>query len=79
MILLYRCFVVIGIGGNAVFHLEEIISIAVHVRFRRSSKAYQERVEILKNGPVFFENAAVALVNDNQVKVGRGEQPLSVL
>ena len=65
MILLHRCFVVVGVGGNAVFHLEKIIGIAVDVRFRRGGKAHQERVEILKNGPVFFENAAVALVNDD--------------
>ena len=79
MILLYCCFVVIGVGWNIMLHFKKVIGIPIHIRFRRSGEAHQERVEILKNGPVFFENAAVALVNDNQVKVGRGEQPLSVL
>ena len=79
MILLYRCFVVIGIGGDAVFHFKKVIGIPIHIRFRRSGEAHQERVEILKNGPVFFENTAVALINDNQIKMCRGKQPLSVL
>ena len=50
MILLYRCFVVIGIGGDAVFHFKKVIGIPIHIRFRRSGEAHQERVEILKNG-----------------------------
>ena len=79
MILLYRCFVVIGIGGNTVFHLEEIISIAVHVRFRRSNKAYQERVEILKNGPVFLKMLRWLSSMIIKSKCAGGEQPLSVL
>lgn len=41
MILLYRHLIVVVIGGNAVFHLEEIVSIAVYVRFRCGGEVHQ--------------------------------------
>ena len=79
MVLVHCRFVVIGIGRNTMLHLEEVVGIPIHIGFRRGSKAHHEGVKILKNGPVFLENAPVAFINDNQVKVGRSKQLPPVL
>ena len=79
MILAYRRLIVVGVGGNAMLHLEKIIGVAVYVCFGRSSQAHHKRVKIRKDGPVFLKNAPVALVNDNQIKVCRSEKPLPIL
>ena len=75
MILPHCRLVIVGIGRHPVLHLKKVISIAVHIRLGRSGEAHHDRVKILENGPVFFENAAMALVNDDQVKVRRAKEP----
>ena len=55
-------------------HLKEIVGIPIHIRFRRGSKANHQSIEVFKNHPVFFENAPVAFINNNQVKMRRSKQ-----
>ena len=74
MILIHGGFIVIGVCGHAVLHLEEIVGIAVYICFRGSRQAHHIRIKILKDRSVFLKNTAVALVNDDEVKVRRGEQ-----
>ena len=69
-----RRVVIVGVGGDAVLHLEKVVGVAVHVGFRGGGQTHQNRIEIIKNGAVFLENAAVALVHDDEVKVGRRKQ-----
>ena len=79
MVLIHRRFVIVGIGGNAAFHLEKVVGIPVYIGFGSSGETHQNPIEIFKNRPVFLENAAVAFVNDNQVKVGGGKELPSIL
>ena len=74
-----RRVVIVGVGGDAVFHLEKVVGVAVHIGFRGGGQAHQNRIEIIKNGAVFLENAAVALVHDDKVKMRRGKQRHAVL
>ena len=74
MILVNGCFIIVGIGGNTVGHFKEVVGIAVHICFRRGRKADHQGIEILKNRPVFLENAPVAFVNDDQIKMRRCKQ-----
>ena len=69
-----RRVVIVGVGGDAVFHLEKIVGVAVHIGFRGGGQTHQNRIEIIKNSAVFLENAAVALVHDDKVKVGGRKQ-----
>ena len=78
MVLIHRRVVIIGIGRHPVLHFEELIGVAVHISFGRSGKPHHDSIKILENSPVLFENAPMALVDDNEVKVGRGKQPLPV-
>ena len=66
--------VIVGVGGDAVLHLEKVVGVAIHVGFRGGGQTHQNRVEIVKNSAVFLENAAVALVHDDKVKMRRGKQ-----
>ena len=69
-----RRVVIVGVGGDAMFHLEKVVGVAVYIGFRGGGQAHQNRIEIIKNGAVFLENAAVALVHDDKVKVGGRKQ-----
>ena len=73
-IYLNRRFIVIRIRRDTVFHLKKIVSIPVHVGFRRCSQPYKNRVKILKYRTVFLKNAPVAFVHDNQIKMCRRKQ-----
>ena len=74
-----RRIVIVGVGGDAVFHLEKVVGVAVYIGFRGGGQTHQNRIEIIKNGAVFLENAAVALVHDDKVKVGGRKQRHAVL
>ena len=74
-----RRVVIVGVGRDAVLHLKKVVGITVHIGFRGGGQAHQNSIEIIKNGAVFLENAAVALVHDDEVKVGRGKQRHAVL
>ena len=50
----------------------------IDVRFGSSCKTYQQGVKILENGAIFFENAAVCLVDDDEVEMGGREKLLPV-
>ena len=47
--------------------------------FGGGGQTHQNGIEIIKNGAVFLENAAVALVHDDKVKVGGRKQRHAVL
>ena len=79
MILVHRRFVVVGIGGNTRLQLEEPVNIPVRICFRCSCQAHHDGVEIFKDRPVFLENTPVTFVNDDQIKMRRGEQAQSIL
>ena len=74
-----RRIVIVGVGGDAMLHLEKVVGVAVYIGFRGGGQTHQNRVEIIKNGAVFLENAAVALVHDDKVKVGGRKQRHAVL
>lgn len=73
VILVDGCFVVVGIGGYAVFHFKEVVCVAVDVGFWCGGEANEYGVEVFKYCPVFFEDAAVAFVDYDEVEVCRGE------
>ena len=74
-----RRVVIVGVGGDAMFHLEKVVGVAVYIGFRGGGQAHQNRVEIVEDGTVFLENTAVALVHDDEVKMRRGKQRHAVL
>ena len=78
MILIYCRLVVVCIGGNAMLHLEEIIGVAIDIRFRGSCQTDHDRIKVFKDSTVLFENAAVAFVDDNEVKMCRGKHSLPI-
>ena len=79
MICIDRRFVIVGIGRHTVLDLKEIIGIAVNIGFRCCCQTDHDRIEILKDRTIFLENASVALVSDDKVKVCRREQRYAVL
>ena len=74
MVLVDRRFVIIHIGRHTVFHIKEIVGIAVHLRLWRGSKPHQNPIKIIKNRAVFLKNTAVTFVNDDEVKVCRRKE-----
>ena len=74
-----RRVVIVGVGGDAVLHLEKVVGVAVYVGLRGGGQTHQNRVEIVEDGTVFLENAAVAFVHDDKVKMCRGKQRHAVL
>ena len=65
MVLVDRRFVIIGISGDTVLHLKEIVGIPIHVRFRRGSKPNHQGIKVFENRPIFFENTPMAFINDD--------------
>ena len=78
MICIDRRFVIVGIGRHTVLDLKEIIGVAVNIGFRCCCQTDHYRIEILKDRTIFLENASVALVSDDKVKVCRREQRYAV-
>src|SRR5699024_8681210 len=77
MVLVHCGFIVVGVGRDIMWHLKKVIGIAVNVCLWGCCQSDQHCVKVFKDGAVLFKDAAVALINDNQVKVSRREQPLS--
>ena len=59
--------------GDSGLTAENAVCIGVHIIFRRRSQTDKETVEILEDGAVTVKDAAVSLVNDDQVKPSGGE------
>ena len=78
MILIDCRLVVVCIRRYTVLHFEEIIGIAINVRFWGCGQSDHDRIEVFENRAVFFEYAAVALVDDDEVKVGGGKHALPI-
>ena len=78
MILIYCRLVVVCIRRYAVLHFEEIVGIAINVCFGSCGQADHDRIEVFENRTVFFEYAAVALVDDDEVKVGGCKHTLPI-
>ena len=78
VILMHGGVVVVGIGGNAVFELEEFIGVSGHFGFRRSGQAEENGVEVFKDGAIFFEDAPVTFVDDDEIEVRGREQHVAV-
>ena len=72
-------FILIGECWHIVFEVKKIIGIVVNIGFWDSREANQERIKILENGAVFFENTAMRLVDNDDVKMGWGEEFLPVI
>ena len=79
MILIYCCFIVVGIGWHTRFQFKEPVYVSIGVFLRRGGQAHHDRIKILENCPVFLKNTSVALVHDDQVKMRRCEQPQAIL
>ena len=58
----------------ALFHLEDLVGAAVDILSRRGGQADQHGIEIVEHGGILPEDAAVRLVNDNQVEMAHGIQ-----
>ena len=74
MVLIHCRFVIVGVGGDAALHLKKVVGVPVDVGLGSGGQPNQNGIEILKDSPVFLEDAPMALVDDNQVKMGGGEQ-----
>ena len=72
---LNRLIQLIGKGGNAPLQIKNTVCIAVNFLLRRGRHPQQHSVKILENILVFFVNAPVALIHDDQVKMPRRKQP----
>ena len=78
VILMHGGIVVVDIGGDAVFQLEEFIGVSGHFGFRRGGQAKKDGIEVFKDGAIFFEDAPVAFVDDDEVEMRGGEQHAAV-
>ena len=78
MVLIDCRLIVVCIGGDAMLHLEKIIGVAVDIRFRCCGQTDHDRIKVFKDSTVLFENAAVAFVDDNEVKMCRGKHSLAI-
>ena len=70
-----RLLITIGIRRYSQLSLEEIIRIPIHIRLRRRREPHQDRIEIIENRPILFENAPMALIDDDQIEMRRREKP----
>ena len=71
-------FVFVQIRWHAMFRLEEVIGVAVHFIAWCGGQAYDQRVEMVENILVFFEDRPVCFVHDDQVEMSRRKRRLSV-
>ena len=67
----------IGKGRHTPFQIENAVCIPVNLLLRRGSHSQQHSVKILKNVLIFFINAPVALIHDDQVKMPRRKKFIS--
>lgn len=74
-----RRLVLVGERRHIVFHIKEIVGIVIHVRLRRRRQPDDERVEIAEDCAVLLENAAVRLVDHDEVEMPRGKEACTVL
>ena len=58
----------VGIVGHALFHLEGLVGALVHLVTGCRGQAHKQRVKVVEDGRILAEDAAVRLVDDNQVK-----------
>lgn len=64
------------VGWFVLGQIEKGERIAVGFVFGRGRQSHQQGVEIFKNGAVFFVNAAVCFVDDDQVDIAYSQRPL---
>ena len=69
VVLLGCSLVFVNVRGNAALNFEKVVRIAVYLVGGRGGETDDERVEVLKDGPILFENRTVCLVDNDQVKV----------
>ena len=55
----------IGIIGHTLFHLEGLIGTLVHLISRGRRQAHKQRIEVVEDGRILAEDAAVRLVDDD--------------
>ena len=65
MVLVDRCFIIIGVSRDTMLHLKEIVGVPIYICFRRSSKTNHQSIKVFKNRPVLFENTSVAFINND--------------
>ena len=66
----------VGIGGNAVFQVEQAVGVVVDLILRRGRQAHEQGVEVLENGAVLLVDRTVRLVDHDQVEVAHAEAAL---
>ncbi len=66
----------IGVRGHALFQIEQVIGVLVHLLPGGGGQAKQHGVEIAENRPVALIHRAVGLVDDDQIEVPHPEPGL---
>jgi len=64
----------IGIGGHVVLQTKDVVGVFIDVILGSGGQSDQQAIEVVKNGFVFFIDAAVRFVDDDQVEVPDREQ-----
>ena len=77
MVLINCRFIVVGVSRDTMLHFKEIVGVAVNIGLWGCCQSNQHRIKIFKDGTVLFKDAAMTLVNNDQVKMNRRKQPLS--
>ena len=63
----------VGIVGHTLFHLEGLVGALVHLVSWCRCQAHEQSVKVVEDGWILAEDAAVRLVDDNQVKPPHAE------
>ncbi len=79
MLLFQRLIVLISISRHVFFEIEKFIGIMPDVALWRGGQAHKKRIEVFKNGSIFFKNTPVCLVNDDQIEMAWRKQLQTVL
>ena len=74
-----RRLVLVGERRHIVFHIKEIVGVVIHVRLWRRRQPHDQRVEIAEDRTVLLENAAVRLVDHDEVEMPRCKEPCTIL
>ena len=76
--IMHGVFQRIGIGRYAVFKIEQAVGVAVHLVLGRGGQPHQQRIEVVEDGPVFLEDRAMRLVDDDQIEMADPEPALAI-
>ena len=65
--------VLIHVSRHPTLGLEKVVRVAINFICRRGGKPDYERIKVIKNRSVLFENGAMCLITYHKVKVTTGK------